>query len=431
MEKLTPSDATTVSATRAKSKRRAGQRMLVTENEIAKHRAIVQQFKQKVTLAKKQKSLHNTSASNDEDEMDQIAEVEANALTSDQTMSLKATLGTGMASTALVLINGGTPAQIGAASSEAAINFLGAGLTIAGLPMLGIAATMAATMIRGVFGKAQSSPLTALWNAMQALVETAIKQNNIQVKMADVQDLVLSLAEELLWTPDLLAAGNEDVETSYLLTVQHDLATNARLVFGDCYDNPDSDDCKAWQEAGTVFPAVEFAQLHVAVFTSLAQMSHMTASPTWMTLVKNQMLAVGERYYDLLSASYEAYKTHRLAMITYFWVGRSCGYLSSNSRDMYVDDTGADGDYRGYYRWTQHSSCMTGSYFEASADYSAVMAQYDARTGLVGGQLQSEVKDVFENLLAFATTTTTTTTTTTAAPVVVVSSRRRRRKSWR
>eukprot|EP00930_Biecheleria_cincta_P053979 TRINITY_DN3982_c0_g1_i1.p1 TRINITY_DN3982_c0_g1~~TRINITY_DN3982_c0_g1_i1.p1 ORF type:complete len:630 (+),score=106.07 TRINITY_DN3982_c0_g1_i1:62-1891(+) len=329
-----------------------------------------------------------------------------NTIRDDEDYEARSVLAEGTTGMAGAMIEGASPAGMANIALSVAVEY---GVTAIGMvnPVLGIVATMATSLLSGLLGGGKEpDPMKELFKAVMKAVELAIKRNTIEVKMETVRNQILSISEELAWTPDLLASATEDVEASYLLMVQHDLATGARLVFGDCYDNEISDACKSWQDAGTVFPALEYAELHVSVFTSLYNCS-MSRSAGWQEIVANKTKKTGEKYKGLCEQSYEVYKNHRLSHIRCdsekVEVGSCFGYgRCQKVEEKWCQDTGSD------TTWTSPRgvNVNTDSY-------------KNARVESVTSQLENQIGNVIKKLFSFTTkefrapTTERPTTTTT------------------
>lgn len=220
----------------------------------------------------------------------------------------KTDMAMGIANTAKVAINGGSGQEVGEASYNSAISIVGG---VAGMvnPMLGLAVTMAMTMMQGIFFQTSSNPTKELFDSVMSAVGDLIKQNNLNQQMASVKNSILGITEELSWVPELVDTATDDVMTSYYLTVQHDLATGVRSAFGECYDDLGSGKCKSWQEAGTVEISLDYAQLHLEVFNSIYALD--SSNDEFRSLLQTKMTSVGTKYKCLLLKSYEAYKATR------------------------------------------------------------------------------------------------------------------------
>lgn len=199
---------------------------------------------------------------------------------------------------------------------------------------------MAMTMLQGVFFPAPTNPQQALFDAMIKVVKDMIKQNNIKQKMDSVKNIVLGTTEELSWVPELLDSASEDVLSSYYIMLQHDLAVNARVAFGECYDDLNTDSCKDWQEAGTMELGLQYVQLHMQVFTSIYTSG--TTSTSFKEVLKTKMKNVGIKYKCLLTKFYDTYKAYRLKFISGEGFGNERGkfcYWSYKVKDSFIGVT--------------------------------------------------------------------------------------------
>eukprot|EP00930_Biecheleria_cincta_P089903 TRINITY_DN7923_c0_g1_i5.p1 TRINITY_DN7923_c0_g1~~TRINITY_DN7923_c0_g1_i5.p1 ORF type:complete len:614 (-),score=105.44 TRINITY_DN7923_c0_g1_i5:281-2122(-) len=240
----------------------------------------------------------------------------------------------GVASLALCAVSGCSSAEM----IDIAVNTaVGMAVTALGMinPVLGVVATMASTFFMGLFGgsSSQDDPMQALYDVIIAQVESMIQTALIQSKLDTVSDEIDAIAEELLWVPDLIATANSsDVEMSYLLTVQHSLALNSRAAFGDCYNDLDSDDCAAWEEAGTIMVANTFSEVQFQVLSSLYGLE--STSSSFAALVQDRLLSVGQTYRPLLNHSYLTYETYRLSFIKSWVDNKGVDDCSYNGRSQ-------------------------------------------------------------------------------------------------
>lgn len=179
-------------------------------------------------------------------------------------------------------------------------------------PLLSLGVTMAMTMLSPVLFQV-ASPTATLYQDIMTEVQDLVKENNINQKLESVKTIILGTTEELSWVPELVETASTDVMSSYYLMVQHDLAVNARIAFGDCFDDLSSSSCKDWQEAGTLDVGLNYVQLHMQVFNSIYAFGNKTEE--FKTVLKTKMKSVGTKYKCLLTTAYETYKAKRLSYI--------------------------------------------------------------------------------------------------------------------
>eukprot|EP00930_Biecheleria_cincta_P088596 TRINITY_DN77852_c0_g1_i1.p1 TRINITY_DN77852_c0_g1~~TRINITY_DN77852_c0_g1_i1.p1 ORF type:complete len:465 (+),score=77.54 TRINITY_DN77852_c0_g1_i1:87-1397(+) len=203
--------------------------------------------------------------------------------------------------------------------------------TIVGMsfPLLGVVMSMASSFIFGMFGSSQDSPEEVLYKTIMSQVEVLIEQSLIQERMTSVKNMLLGVSDEMAWIPDLLQNTSHDVQLSFYLSVQHDMAVNARDAFGDCYDSPTSWDCASWEEAGTIAITNEYAISHIETLNTLYSL---TSSKRFTKEVQNQLMKVGLKYRGLLQHSFDAFVNQRktqieLQMESYSVDGRGGGRM--------------------------------------------------------------------------------------------------------
>lgn len=267
------------------------------QDDLAAHRANVKQF---IGLAEDTTNT-DTYASKMTDKLNEEIKTTRKG-------QFKKDMASGIAAVLAKAIDGGTGKEIGEASYTNAVSLVGG---VAGMvnPMLGLAVTMAMTMMQGIFFQTSSNPTKELFDAVMSAVEDLIKQNNLNQQMTSVKNSILGITDELSWVPELVETASDDVITSYYLTVQHDLATGVRSAFGECYDDLGTGNCKSWQEAGTVEVSLDYAQLHLEIFNSIYAVESTTDD--FRSLLRTKMTSVGAKYKCLLLKSYEAYKAFR------------------------------------------------------------------------------------------------------------------------
>lgn len=265
-------------------------------------------------------------------------------------------------------------------------------------PLLGVVVTLASSIITGMFGGSSSSPMTDLYNQIMAAVADLIQQTLIENQMDTVKDQLSAISEELLWVPDLVESSNSsDVELSYFLTVQHDLAVSSRYAFGDCYDDRTSSSCQSWEEAGSLYITNVFAMTHLDILASLYSLG---IGDAFNAQIQSRLTIVGKKYRCLLKHSWQTYKDYRLSHIAYTVSTRrrrvSCNGRSTERYYQCVDSwTGTE-----YYGETYCSRDVEDSYKNA-ATAECVNQQAD---GALKAELVQELK-LFENITDFLSAT--------------------------
>jgi len=164
-------------------------------------------------------------------------------------------------------------------------------------------------MMQGIFFPPPSDPTAQLYKTIMSHVQDLITQNALQNQMTTVRNTILGITDELSWMPELVNESSEDVKTSYYLTVQHYLAVGVRTAFGDCYDNLASVECRSWREAGTVEISLDYAQMHLEVFSSIYALN--STSDGFKSLLRSKMKSAGRKYRCLLTHAYSVFKAFR------------------------------------------------------------------------------------------------------------------------
>lgn len=219
----------------------------------------------------------------------------------------------GVASMAALALNSGSASAMKSLSLQMASDIISTAASMVN-PLLGIVVTLASSFISGLFGGRQDNPMQDLYNQIMTAVGELIQQTLIENQMDSVKDQLLATSEELLWVPDLVeSSGSSDVELSYFLTVQHDLAVGARGAFGDCYDDRSSGACQSWEEAGSLSITNNYAMTHLDILTTLYSMGLNTTA--FNAQIRSRLTIVGKRYRCLLQHSWETYRDFRLSKI--------------------------------------------------------------------------------------------------------------------
>ena len=212
---------------------------------------------------------------------------------------------------ALLAMQGGSSEEIAKGSAELAVN-----LAISAIgsvnPLLGVVMSLTSSFIFGLFGGEQDSPEEALYTAIMSQVNHLIKQTLIQEKMTSAKNMLLGLSDELAWIPHLLQDTSDDIQVSYYLNVQHDMAVGARDAFGACYDDMSSSDCDSWEEAGTIAIINDYAMSHIETLSTLYTLS---TSESFTEQIQKQLMKIGMKYKGLLKHSLEAFIDKRSAQI--------------------------------------------------------------------------------------------------------------------
>eukprot|EP00933_Yihiella_yeosuensis_P024491 TRINITY_DN18_c0_g1_i2.p1 TRINITY_DN18_c0_g1~~TRINITY_DN18_c0_g1_i2.p1 ORF type:complete len:433 (-),score=61.70 TRINITY_DN18_c0_g1_i2:353-1555(-) len=209
-------------------------------------------------------------------------------------------------------------------------------------PVIGAALVWLQGVIQNiVVGKAESET-DKMANLLRTEMQDMISNEKIHQQIAMNTNHLQTLQDEMDWIPNLLhveanALENKNtkpeaytsavqLKMSWLLVVQHDMATSQQyMLYDDCMVTVNqggsysvhtskelaaaSDKCQKWQEMGTVFAATAYANLHLQIFNDMGLSNQQ--SPDLLDGLKAHMQKHAKRYKYVLSASAKAWKQKR------------------------------------------------------------------------------------------------------------------------
>lgn len=137
-----------------------------------------------------------------------------------------------------------------------------------------------------------------------------------------------TIIDDLDWATALIAnITNPEIskpqsEFTYFMTLQGDLSMMKGVIFGyaciqEVEANPynmtvtSNDECKSWQEAGTLSVALWYAQYHIMVLVEILELDK-----GMIEVVKARIQEFGREYVALLRSAYKTHKVHRLSFIS-------------------------------------------------------------------------------------------------------------------
>lgn len=208
-------------------------------------------------------------------------------------------------------------------------------------PLVGVAVSFFTSLVGGLFNFG-GNPSEALYEKIMEEVRMLIDQNNIAVRMQNARAKLSSTTEELQHVPEVIKSVIRDpsrmktVLVSYYLMVQHDLAIDKRLVFGECVDDPPSESCLNLQKAGAVEIGLPHAMTHLALLTSLGE-----ADTSFQHAISLRAQDVKLEYADLLWDSFDTFKDERMSKLSF---SRSSAGRARKRCTIQVRDAHLQGD---------------------------------------------------------------------------------------
>merc|ERR1719440_808697 len=121
------------------------------------------------------------------------------------------------------------------------------------------------------------------------------KTSAVKTKLLDITD------DSTFWTSLLTGKKNAAARKSFLQNMESNLANMKRQVFGDCYDNEGSSECKKWQETGIVITQIHFVNLHL--HSIIAYASENVKDKGMVKSLMERVHDLGGTYLKLLYAS--------------------------------------------------------------------------------------------------------------------------------
>eukprot|EP00928_Gymnodinium_smaydae_P015630 TRINITY_DN15792_c0_g1_i2.p1 TRINITY_DN15792_c0_g1~~TRINITY_DN15792_c0_g1_i2.p1 ORF type:complete len:389 (+),score=44.53 TRINITY_DN15792_c0_g1_i2:46-1212(+) len=178
-------------------------------------------------------------------------------------------------------------------------------------PVVGFFANLAVGLLGNLIGGG-GDPMADLVKVILEEVDRRIAAQSLLELSGEMKDLT----EELEWVPGMLAENTStDVRLSYLLMIQHDLATKKRMVFrDDCVDadfRPVSKPpslCLNWRKQERVLMLqFSFAHMHLDILPEIARLQE-----SLRPVIAMRVVDYSTRYADLVKASYESFESARL-----------------------------------------------------------------------------------------------------------------------
>eukprot|EP00931_Biecheleriopsis_adriatica_P113965 TRINITY_DN8930_c0_g1_i1.p1 TRINITY_DN8930_c0_g1~~TRINITY_DN8930_c0_g1_i1.p1 ORF type:complete len:633 (+),score=85.62 TRINITY_DN8930_c0_g1_i1:99-1997(+) len=186
------------------------------------------------------------------------------------------------------------------------------GLAGMAFPGLGLAVGLFASIMGDITDERGGS--AAEQNLHDTIIEnckTLIRESNLKTSLEQERDSLKALLGEMSWVPPMLYSSSLDLQTSYFLILQNDLAKSMPRILGRCQDQPLSTDCKEWQHSGGSFLGMLHANVHIQVLNTIAALQ-----PDLRENVFARIQELARSYYEVLKPGADEYINWRLKQVS-------------------------------------------------------------------------------------------------------------------